>query len=264
MEPSFDITPEHRLQFERAGALRLPGFLPAADVQAMADRLWTDLGRRFGIDRRRRETWTVERPGQYQALQRSGAFRALGSPRLAALADAFLGEGRWVRSGYWGQPLVTFPTGNWDVPHASWHLDFPAPTSPDDLSIIGIFTFLEPARPGGGGTVYVSGSHRVIADYARHAADVEQLRSLDVRALLKQEEPWFADLFTPSDGDRVRRFMVEGGHARGMAVRVEEMTGDPGDMILVHPQVLHAAAANALDTPRMMLTQTLSRQCEIS
>jgi hypothetical protein len=57
----------------------------------------------------------------------------------------------------------------------------------------------------------------------------------------------------------VQRFMIEEGQARGLSVRVVEMTGDPGDVVVMHPFVLHTPAANALDTPRMMLVQSLNR-----
>jgi hypothetical protein len=70
--------------------------------------------------------------------------------------------------------------------------------------------------------------------------------------------PYF--LFTPGGENRVERFMIEGGHARGFPVRVEEMTGEPGDLIVMHPATLHTVAANALDRPRMMVVQALYRR----
>jgi hypothetical protein len=41
----------------------------------------------------------------------------------------------------------------------------------------------------------------------------------------------------------------------GVPVRVEEMTGDPGDLFLMHPAALHAAAPNVLEAPRLVLAQ---------
>jgi hypothetical protein len=43
-------------------------------------------------------------------------------------------------------------------------------------------------------------------------------------------------------------------------VRLEEMTGAPGDVFLMHPAVLHAPAHNALDRPRLMLTVSVYRR----
>ncbi len=257
MQSTEILTPEHRRVFEQRGVLRLPGLYSSFEVAGMADALWDDLGRRFGIDRRRPETWTPSRPAQFQDLQRSGAFSAMDTPGLAAVADALLGEGRWVRPRSWGQPLVTFPTGSWDVPHQNWHLDLAAEDSLDELDAIRVFTFLEPVRQRGGGTLYVAGSHRVVIDRGRGAAPGQRLRSSEIRALLQREEPWFAALFSPGGDDRADRFMEEHELAGGARVRVEEMTGDPGDLIVMHPATFHTVAPNGLDRPRMMLVQSI-------
>ena len=258
---SSDFTPAHRADFERTGLFRLTGFYPAADVAAMVDALWADLARRFGIDRQRPETWTKERPAQFLALSRSGAFTDLGSDRLAALADAMLGPGAWTRPHRWGQPLVTFPRqGIWEVPHTTWHLDYPGEGPIDALPAIRVFTFLEPVRSRGGGTLCIAGSHRVVGDLVRQAAPGAEMRSADVRAVLGIGEPWLSALFKPGGGERARRFMIDGGVARGLPVRVEEMTGDPGDVIVMHPFVLHTISPNARDRPRMMLVQSLGRR----
>jgi hypothetical protein len=90
------------------------------------------------------------------------------------------------------------------------------------------------------------------------------MRSADVKAVLGVGEPWFAALFKPGGGGRVQRFMVEEGQARGLPVSVQEMTGDPGDLIVMHPFILHTPAANELDRPRMMLVQSLNRAPEQS
>lgn len=259
---SSDFMPANRAEFERAGVFRLRGFYDPAETAAMANALWTDLGRRYGIAQQRPESWTKERPAQFLALSRSGAFRSLGSDRLAALADAMLGAGAWTRPRHWGLPLVTFPSGGaWDVPHAVWHLDYPGTGSTAAPPAIRVFTFLEPVRRRGGGTPYVAGSHRVVADLVAKAAPPgATMRSADVRAVLGVAEPWFAALFKPGGGDRVQRFMTEAGQARGLPVCVKEMTGEPGDLIVMHPFVLHTVAPNELDTPRMMLVQSLNRE----
>jgi ectoine hydroxylase-related dioxygenase (phytanoyl-CoA dioxygenase family) len=42
-------------------------------------------------------------------------------------------------------------------------------------------------------------------------------------------------------------------------VRVVELTGAPGDVVLWHPSLFHAASSNASDRPRFMLTHTAFR-----
>ncbi|HEX4197340.1 MAG TPA: hypothetical protein VHZ26_07860 [Caulobacteraceae bacterium] len=259
MTETFALTPEHRAEFDRVGVLRLPGFLPSAKVAVMAGALWADLHARYGAEPHDPKTWPARRPSHFQALVRSGAFAGLGTPELHQLGDALLGAGAWTSPKRWGQPLVTFPTGGWDVPHATWHLDLPAGASLETLPAIRIFALLEPVAPRGGGTPYIAGSHRAVIDRARHAKPGEKLRSADMRALLKAEEPWLAELLRPTDGDRVARFMDGWGAMRGFPVRVEEMTGEPGDILIMHPAMFHTVAPNGLDRVRLALVETFYR-----
>lgn len=41
----------------------------------------------------------------------------------------------------------------------------------------------------------------------------------------------------------------------GAPLRIVEMTGEAGDVFLMHPNLLHAFSTNASDSVRMMLTQ---------
>jgi hypothetical protein len=49
--------------------------------------------------------------------------------------------------------------------------------------------------------------------------------------------------------------MEDGSELDDVPVRVCEMLGEPGDLLLMHPLMLHAPTPNVLATPRMMLTQ---------
>ena len=65
--------------------------------------------------------------------------------------------------------------------------------------------------------------------------------------------PWLKAL-TNDDGDPERnaRLMVTGATIDGVSLRVVELTGQPGDVFVTHPWVMHAAAPNAAELPRMM------------
>ncbi len=252
------LTSEQYEAFDRLGVVRLPGFYPATDIGAMADRLWADVERRFGILREQPDSWRPASPAQFQALVRGGAFDALGPSTMAALADALLGAGAWDPPAHWGMPLVTFPTANWGLPRPPWHLDTGACRYLSPMPVLRAFTFLEPVRPGGGGTLYVAGSHRLALEMDR-APDGSVLRSADIRKRLAADHPWFARLLaTPGVG--YRALMNVDALAGRRTVRLEEMTGAPGDVILMHPAVLHAPAHNALDHPRLMVTMSVYRR----
>lgn len=259
MEQLFSLTPEQRAIFDRDGMLRVPGFCSPAMIAPMIDAIWEDMRRRYGIHRGRPETWRDARPAQFQRLVQSGAFDALG-PKLSAIADAFIGAGEWDVPPHFGGPLVTFPTGRWDVPHNVWHFDLPPRAWVTALPVIRTFVILQKLESHGGGTCYVEGSHRVATGVARTANPGETLRSGDMKTLLARDEPWFTALFTKGTADRERRFMVEGGEARGIRVKVKEITGEPGDAFIMHPAMFHTIAPNARDVPRLMLVQALTRR----
>jgi ectoine hydroxylase-related dioxygenase (phytanoyl-CoA dioxygenase family) len=52
--------------------------------------------------------------------------------------------------------------------------------------------------------------------------------------------------------------MGEGAVVDGVPLRVVELTGEPGDVFLMHSDCFHAAAANRSGEPRMMLTEMVA------
>jgi len=248
-------------QFLATGVVCLPGVITRPAAEAMADRLWETLARQHGLVRDRTETWTKERPAQFRDLRHSGAFADMASPGLTALLDDLFGEGGWSTPAHWGQPLVTFPTGRtaWSVPHAAWHLDIPPGQVLEPWpDYIRIFTFLAPLEPGGGGTVYVSGSHRVVMQLMAEAPRRDRIRSTAISGALRLECPWIAALCSPDDDpQRTARLMQTGAKLRGVDLLVGEMTGQPGDVVLMHPATLHSLSPNSRTTPRLMLAESV-------
>jgi ectoine hydroxylase-related dioxygenase (phytanoyl-CoA dioxygenase family) len=224
----------------------------------MRQRLWQHLLDTHAMHPDQPETWTVHTPAQFQKLTGTGAFDAMATGQLCAVIDDLLGAGRWQRPAHWGRPLVTFPRSGtaWDVPTSDWHLD-----SQDlELTMLAVFAHLAPVRPRGGGTLVVTGSHRLTAPSGPQAGHAPA-RSHEVKAYLRTMHPWLHDLWnTGGDTDRIHRYLTEGAVIDGVNVRVEELTGEPGDAIIMHPRLLHAVAPNSLRTPRMMLLQFLHRQ----
>jgi ectoine hydroxylase-related dioxygenase (phytanoyl-CoA dioxygenase family) len=247
------LTHEQRRRFETRGLVRLDGFFSDTAAEAMADRLWADLARREGIQRRAPGTWRVERPFQFQALQASGAFDAMATPALRALLDDLMGRDRWAAPAHWGQPLVCFPTsGDWDVPHRHWHLDGPCDPAARRTMVGRLFLILAPLAPQGGGTVVATGSHRIVEATADRAG--EQLSSSEMRKRLRAQHGWFDALMSPA-GERTQQFMDAEVEIAGVPVQVEEMSGRPGDLYLMHPRALHAPAPNKAAGPRLVVSQ---------
>jgi hypothetical protein len=235
------FTADHAEAYARDGVVRLPGLIPIQDIEAMAAAL-----------RRKLAARPQRTPRPSKLSSRTGEFNAMASPAVRAVLDVLLGQ--WEEPAHWGLPLVSFHTGEaaWDVPREHWHIDLGA--RPGNLRLARLFAFLTPSRPGGGGTGYVAGSHRLFEALFEQTQGA--LPSALARQRLEARSPWFAALTSRRDGgERIQRFMEAGTELDGVQVRVGEMLGEPGDVILMHPLILHAPTPNVLATPRMMLTQ---------
>jgi len=249
---------DQRDEFDRVGLLRLSAAIAASEAEAMCVRVWADLEKRHGVRRGACETWPRAQATGFQSLNRSGAFSAMANPVVMGVLDDLLGDGGWRAPKRWGLALVTFPNAEvWDVPHRSWHFDFMAPAAAATLPGIRIFGFLNHVLPGGGGTLGVAGSHRLVRDRSACGEASDEGHSAELRKTLMREEPWLRALCSPGGGDRVQRFMHEGAVRAGVELRVVEMTGAPGDVIVMHPWLLHAAAPNCRDQPRIMVGQAI-------
>jgi hypothetical protein len=244
-----------RKRFETRGLVRFEAVIPRRAAEAMAGRLWADLERREGVRRDDPATWTTERIFGFQTVQASGAFDGMGAPAVRRLLDDLMGQGRWAEPTHWGQPITCFPTpGPWALPHQSWHLDGPGEPASRRAMVGRLFLILGPLAPQGGGTVVATGSHRIVEAMADEAG--ETVRSGDMRQRLAARHPWFAELMSRSGaGDREDRFMARETKVAGVPLQVEAMTGEPGDLYLMHPRALHAGAPNAAAQPRLVLSQ---------
>ena len=255
------LSVEQQNEFARSGILRIPGAIAQRDAQKMCNVVWTALHRSYEIRRNVPDTWKARRISGMHDLPRSETFAQVGSPQVREALNDLLGRGNWEPPERWGSLLAVFPESReqWDVPHQSWHLDYPAARSLPGLFAVRIFTCLATLPHGGGGTVFVAGSHRLVENLARDE-NVERLKSADARNGLIRTSSWVKQLCS-RDGDdgRVQRFMERGEVSGDVELRVIEMTGEPGDVLLTHPLLLHAPAKNCASVPRIVLASTVFR-----
>jgi ectoine hydroxylase-related dioxygenase (phytanoyl-CoA dioxygenase family) len=131
------------------------------------------------------------------------------------------------------------------VPHNLWRLDLPR--LPDcGIPGVQIFTFLDTVAPGGGGTLVVAGSHRLLNESKR-------ISSKQLKKRLKRE-PYFRDLMSRDVAGR-DRFIRECSRVGDVELQVVEIHGEPGDVFLMDLRILHTLAPNAARVPRIMVTQ---------
>jgi hypothetical protein len=253
------LTPEQHEEFLRCGILRVPGAVSSRVADAMCDSVWEMMNRRYQIRRDDPETWKGQRIAGTKDRPSSMTFERVANAKVRAIFDDLLGPTAWAPDQHWGSLLVAFPDSHerWDLPHKGWHLDAPVVRSLPDLYGVRLFTCLAKVSPRGGATLAVAGSPRLAQGLAR-ARGMAKIRSADVREGLVQRYTWVKDLCSfDASVDRVQRFINTTTAVEDVEVRVVEMTGEPGDVYLMHPVTLHAGSSNCLATPRMVLSTTV-------
>ncbi len=242
-------------QYRRDGVARLAGGFPGAAAASMAEAVWTELGRVHGIRRDDPATWPAGEARGLGRLRSEAAFGAIGTDLVEEAVTELVPDRPPHRHDDWGGPLVTFPApGTWRVPAGGWHLDYPVRGAPGSALVLKWLAYLAPVVAGGGGTVALAGSHRLVAGWAAQASPGDPGRSATVRDALFALDPWLLRLRRDEPDAGRDEALLTGHEVRGVPVRVVELTGQPGDVVFLHPHVLHAAAPNHADGPRLMVT----------
>jgi ectoine hydroxylase-related dioxygenase (phytanoyl-CoA dioxygenase family) len=233
MTGHFILTDEQIAEFDRHGILRVPGLLAAETVGAARDQVQMALS------------------GAWKGEAKLSAVAALiDEPRLLEAVDLLL-EGCAFDRELFKRPQVLFTPPNadrWTAP-TGWHVDSPRLPSGRRPGVQ-LFAFLDTVEPGGGGTLAVTGSHRLL----------NQGRVILARELRRRlrREHFFGALYSATQQDRAG-LLRHIGAVGDVALRVVEFTGAPGDAYLMDLRVLHAVAPNVTERPRMMATHRFWR-----
>jgi Phytanoyl-CoA dioxygenase (PhyH) len=253
---TFTLTNQHREDFERTGLLRLEGLLSADRVNRAREAvlrplerlgLWRDGAWR--LDSRPKPQWPDAglKVSRVIGNRRPELEALIEEPALSAAVDMLL-EGRPFDRGIYKRPQLLFTLPNaetWTLP-AGWHLDVPRLAS-GEAPGVQLFTFLDAVGPGGGGTLVITGSHRLLNDGRFHKTG-KVMRAL-------RREAFFRDLCSGAlDGGD-----LPGGAVGDVPLQVVELTGAPGDAWLMDLRLLHTGAPNAAERPRMMATHRFLR-----
>jgi len=252
------LTAEQRQAFADDGLMKIPQAILADEARTMATRISDYLTTEESIRRNASQAWLAERPAGLRVLTKAGAFDAAAAESVETALAEIYGPGRYPRPRNGGRALVTHKVSekSWDVPADGWHVDaWPEPNGEEPHGVT-VFTVLAPLRPQGGGTLILAGSYRLLGGSI--AAMVGKRRLPAARKELGQRHPWLAELWGADNGsgvDRRQRFMDEGAVLDGVPVRVVEVTGEPGDVVVMRSDMFHTVAPNCLDESRMMLVK---------
>lgn len=244
------LTADQRKIFEVDGLLCIKGAIPQEDVTGMCNRIWTLLERK-GLQRDDPETWTIEKPKIQSGWAESGILDPCRSEMVQQAVTDLSPSPNWAfgprkKMGV----LVNFPQAEqWFVPE-SWHVDGPAGPSHYAWAV-SLFYILSPLKPQGGGTLVLAGSHLLVRDLVANIKK-DRLPSGQVIRRMARSEPWFDDIRSGESRYDREKLMEGTTTRRGHHVRLVEMTGEPGDVFLMHSWLVHTASPNCSDVPRIV------------
>jgi hypothetical protein len=165
-------------------------------------------------------TWT--KPVVHlQEAYADGPFAEVMTPAISGAMDDLLGPGRYqplTGYGWWPIAFPGFDKPPWRAPTVGWHVDgqhFHHHIDSSNQGLLPLFIFSE-IQPGDGGTAYLQGSHVSTAQVLQAAVP----DGLDAKIVSSQ---------CVAVADRSRA--IEG-------------TGNPGDVLLLHPFMVHARSPN--------------------
>lgn len=179
-------------------------------------------------------------------LKHQAEFSRLLTSELKSIVMNLLGDKSSSSMTKYPQLLFTIPNAeNWQVPLGSWHVDLPRYPE-ETIPGVQVFTFLDEVNKGCGGTLAVSGSHRLLNDgvHLKSKQIARQLRHLN----------FFDQLMTNESIDRSALIdVIE--RVEGVDLQIKEMTGNLCDVYFMDMRVVHTVGPNAGAIPRAMLTQ---------
>ncbi len=257
------LSPDQVAGFHRDGFVVVPGAFPPDAAARMRDVVWRALAPR-GVRRDDPSTWSSSTADHLQHLKRDPAFRAVGSAAtLGAIAD-LVGDGWADGPADWGAFFLLFPGREpWYVPWKAWHIDHAWTDPLEPLRELKVHALFGDVEPRAGGMPVVAGSHHVVAQVVRDDPPPPGARAAAIRNRVMHSCDYLRELGADDRGDpdvrrrRIARFLDREEEVLGHPLRVVEMTARAGDVILIHPQVLHTRPVNAGTQPRFLLNKDL-------
>jgi hypothetical protein len=240
--------------FREHGWMRVRGAFNPDEAAAMRSAVWRALAD-IGIRQGDPSTWTQERPERLQHLKLDPVFRAVWSDRTVQAIDAALEGQTHEEPKSCGAFFLAFPSEQpWNVPSRGWHADANYISALSPPAGVRTHALLGDVASRGGGTLIISGSHRLVHKHFRDNPPPPHARGADYRKLLLSH-PYIRDLHTNGDAnERTGRFIARAVDHDGILLQVVEITGTAGDVILLHPLVLHVATPNKSRAPRFLLS----------
>lgn len=256
------MLPQDIESFQRRGFIKLEHVFNPEQAEKMQDLIWSSIEEQFGVSRDDQTSWPkVKPPIKLQHLRGHEDFKPFGSDRVRDAFNHLLGKGHWKLPWHWGQFLVGFPTDqSFDVPHEIWHTDFDFVSDLKPLEGLLFFSLISDVPSGAGGTMLIEGSHHFVKQFIQTIPDDQRKKMKTVRKALYHSHPWFGRLTDPKDNtDRIAYFMNTARNVDGIDLKVHQITGSAGDVVIGHPWLLHASSPNCTQRTKMMRVHRIHR-----
>lgn len=247
-------------QFRETGVVRIDGAFTSAEASAIHAMVWRQIEARSTVRRADPDSWAAAQDGSFGLGGLGGRpefWAVVGNTAVGQALDVIFGPAEW-RVPRKVQVLLTFPQpGRWVMP-TGWHIDFgfTRPTWP--VFAVKVFSFFDEVRPKGGGTLVLEGSHRLVERFA--ATDPPTSDGAEAEDAFVPSYPWLAELTRGGTEANPRSELIGESHeVDGVPLRVVELTGAPGDVVITHMHVMHSPSRNTGETPRQMLGLEIPR-----
>ena len=240
--------------YRERGVLRVPSAFPREAALEVQDILWSDVERRLQVRRGDPASWRAAPYWTgFQSIK--SALGRIVSPQLTGALDHLLGAGTWRYPKQWGGLLVgppADPSTPWTLTDRNWHWDGPP--------LVGclFFALFADLPPRSGGTLLVEGSGPLLQDWFEALPPEAPRKQRSMRHQFLASHPFLRRL---SGRDPVDRdpddLLATHVDAEGRRLRVTEVSGEAGDVIVCHSNVVHAAPVHTGTAPRFLCIRHL-------
>lgn len=250
------FTDEQLQSFTETGVSQLQSAFAPADALHIQGLVWKHLEAR-GVDRADPATWLPERFRGLGHLRRELPWeRITRSPRVRGALDDLLGRKKWSFGEHEGL-LVSPPESPrtpWTIARGDWHWDSGAagPWTPSEG--VWLWSILCPLPPRSGGTLLLEGSATLVGEFK---AECEARSVWSTRERFQGWHPYLRRLYGLDASDDPLEFLSTTVDDAGRRLRVIEITGEPGDMVITQPGILHRVPQHHGDQPRCLSLRRL-------
>ncbi len=249
--------------FYQQGFVKIEKAFSSDQARQMQDLIWNSIEEQFAVTRDDRASWQRARPPiKLQHLRGHEHFKSIGSDTVMDAFDHLLGKGQWKLPWHWGQFLIGFPSEqSFSIPDEIWHTDFGFERDQDPLEGLLVLSLISNVPPAAGGTMLIEGSHQFVKQFIQTMPNEQRKKMKTIRKALYDSHPWFRKLTDSRDEtDRISFFMESVQKVDDNDLKVVQITGSAGDVIIAHPWLLHASSPNCADQVKMMRVHRIHRR----